>query len=183
MAIDNFPACLAFVWRPENDGQPDHTDPDDTGGETNMGVTAASWGWAVQHGYVAPGPLATATRDGLAAVLAAECWTPCGCGSLARGVDLAVFNLAMAAGAGRAAYILQAVVGTEQDGIVGPITLAAAAAMAPADLIAAFTDREESFYARCPTAWKFLRGWDRRAEDCRRLAVTMLPPKQESLSC
>ena len=52
MVASSFQPSLAFVWRPENDGQSDHTDPGDSGGETNMGVTIASWNDAVAAGLV-----------------------------------------------------------------------------------------------------------------------------------
>jgi lysozyme family protein len=172
MVASSFQPSLAFVWRPENDGQPDHTDPGDSGGETNMGVTIASWNDAVAAGLVS-GTLAAASNDDLALILRKNYWDACQCDALAAGDDLAVFNFGMAAGPGRAERILQSVVGVAVDGVIGPVTLAAVAAQPPQMLIATFTAAEETFYTHCAGAPLFLRGWDRRAEDCKALALQL----------
>ena len=57
-----------------------------------------------------------------------------------------------------------------QDGVIGPKTLAAVAGDVPTDVVAELTSDEESFYATLATANIFLRGWNRRAEDCRTFA-------------
>jgi lysozyme family protein len=172
MVASSFQPSLAFVWRPENDGQPDHTDPGDSGGETNMGVTIATWNGAVSRGLVS-GALATASSDDLALILKVDFWRVVGCDSLPAGDDLAVFNFAMAAGPGTGARVLQSMLGVGVDGDVGTETLAAAAKLAPGDLIPKFTAAEETFYAHCAGAPLFLRGWDRRAEDCKALALQL----------
>lgn len=175
MSDDSFPVCLGFVWRPENDGQPYHCDPNDPGGATSWGVTHATWEDARGRGLVS-GDLADASRAALATVLRAGYWDHCSCDQMAPGVDLAVFNMAMLSGDGEAERILQTVLGVTVDGVVGPITLAAANAMAPTDLIIALTNRDEAFFASLPTAKYFNRGWDRRAEDCRAAALAMVAP-------
>lgn len=177
MTAASWKAALAFVWRPENDGQGDHVDPGDTGGETNYGVTAATWAAAVEHGLVFGGLHEARTED-LAAVLRALFWNVVQGDALPVGVDLAVFNLAMVAGPGRAVRVLQQAIGVVVDGGMGPVTLHGAWARPAAGLIGALTDREESFFAACPTAWRFLKGWDRRAQDCRSFALVLVgwPP-------
>ena len=170
----SWPASLAFVWLPSNDGAVYHCDPNDTGGETSWGVTHTTWAAAVEHGLVADVPLAEATRDNLALVLKTNFWNVAGCDRLAVGVDMAVFNLAMVGGPGRAARVLQQIVGVAVDGQVGPQTLAAAGKFSSDSLIRKFTVSEETFYASIPPAKFFLRGWDRRAEDCKVAALALL---------
>jgi lysozyme family protein len=170
----SWPFSLIFVWRPENDGQALHTDTNDYGGATSMGVTHTTWAAAVEHGLVADVPLAEASQDDLALVLKTNFWNAAGCDRLAVGVDMAVFNLAMVGGPGRAARVLQSTVGAVVDGQVGPRTLAAAAKMSSDSLIRSFTASEETFYASIPSARFFLKGWDRRAEDCRTEALALL---------
>ena len=192
MAASSWAVALDFVWRPENDGQAYHDDPHDTGGGTNRGVIETTWAGAVRQGIVAPGALRDATLAELGRVLRVLFWNAVQGDALAAGVDLAVFNLAMAAGSGRAAQILQSVLGVTQDMHIGPMTLAAAARWEAAALVQAMTSAEEGFYARCATARYFLRGWDRRADQCRDVALglagyrgtaaapTLAPPPAEA---
>ena len=170
----SWPASLAFAWRPENDGQALHTDANDSGGATNMGITHITWAAAVEHGLVRDVDLIEATRDELSLILYTNFWKVAGCDRLAVGVDMTVFNLAMVGGPGQAAQILQQIVGAAVDGQVGPITLAAAAKWSSDSLIRKFTASEETFYASIPSACFFLKGWDRRAEDCKVAALALL---------
>ena len=170
---DNFPACLAFVWAPDRDGQPYHVDANDPGGATAWGVTHETWEDARGSGLVS-GDLADASRAGLATVLRTNYYDRCHCDQLSPGPDLAVFNMAMLSGDGEAERILQIVLGVTVDGVIGPITLAAANAMDPTVLIEALTTRDEAFFASLPGARYFQRGWDRRADDCRVAALAMV---------
>lgn len=172
MTATSWPAARDFVWRPENDGQRVHVDAGDPGGETNMGVTAATWAAAVAHGYVT-GALADATNAQLETVLRVLFWNVIKGDSLPKGDDLALFNFAMMAGTGRAAKVLQVLVGVTPDMVIGPQTLQAVWGQKPNALIAALTDRVESYFAACADAPQFLRGWDRRAADCRALALQL----------
>ena len=176
MARSSWPAAKAFVWRTENDGQGFHTDPHDSGKETDMGITDATWKRAILQGIVRDVTLDYGTDDEFARILLLDYWKPCSCDSLSIGVDLAVFNMAMVAGVGRASIILQTVVGAYTDGDIGPLTRTSAmdypgGAFA---LVKALTTEDERFYAQCPTARYFLRGWDRRAEDCQAECIRLI---------
>lgn len=166
--------AYAFVERPENDGQSDHTDAGDSGGETNRGVTHETWQDAQRRGIVpANVMLAQATDAQLESVLKAGFWDACRCDELPAGVDLAVFNPAVVCGPRRGIELLQAAAGVPVDGAFGPVTMAAVLRSNPAGLICTLTLREEDFYALCPTAPTNLHGWDRRATDCRSLALQL----------
>lgn len=173
MAANNYENCLAFVWRPENDGQPYHNDANDPGGNTNMGITQNSWNEAVSAGLVS-GELKDASLDQLELILRKNYWDTCKCESIVRGVDLVVFNMAMISGPAEAARLLQSVVGIQVDGAIGPITLEATNTRPADELIVALTSRDESFFATLPGAKYFDHGWDRRADDCRELALSMV---------
>ena len=164
MSEKNWPASLMFTWRPENDGQAYHVDPDDPGGATAWAVTHGTWAAAVEHGYVT-GDLATAAKDQLSTVLHAMFWQAVQGASLPGGVDLVVWDMGVVAGPGRAARILQAAVGVEVDGAIGPITLAAVAAADARDLIGKLTGADMGFFNSLPDAVYFGDGWDRRASD------------------
>lgn len=169
---DNFPACLGFVWRPENDGQPLHVDANDPGGATNMGVTAATWADARNSGLVS-GELADASRAALATVLRAGYWDKCRCGEMAAGVDLCVFNMAMIAGPREAAQIVQHLIGVAADGVIGPTTLATLQQWGADAAIKALTSRDETYFGSLRDSVYFEKGWDRRADDCRKAALAM----------
>lgn len=169
-----FDAAIEFALQPENDGQPYHVDAHDPGGGTAWGVTEATWATALAHGYVAGELLADATQAQCVAILRAMYWNACCCDNLPRGVDAAVFDMAMVAGPGRAVRLLQRVVGTVEDASIGPKTMLAVADAKPRDIVMKLTTADEAFFASLNTFCYFGRGWDRRAEDCQRLALSLL---------
>lgn len=172
---DPFDIAMDFVWRPENDGQGYHDSPFDPGGATTWGVTFDTWAaWCRLHKTMPTlstfrtlGPLA------LLPLYRAWFWNACRCGDLPLGVGLSVFDIAVGSAPAHAARFLQSVVGTIQDGEIGPITLAATAALPAPHVINELCVQRESFYASLPTFRVFGRGWDRRAQDCRTLALSM----------
>lgn len=175
---ENWEASLDFVWRPENDGQPYHVDAHDSGGGTNMGITEETWAEAVRHGLVKEGPLATAKRDELSLILRVNYWRACACDYLPDGVDLVVFDMAMVAGVGRAAAILQTVLQVEVDRDIGRKTEQAAFRFAPYGLINTLTTDDERYFAGLRAFTWFGRGWDNRAEACRQVAAALLSPRE-----
>ena len=170
----NWQTSLKFVWRPENDGQGFHVSPNDPGGDTNHGVIQTTWSFYQDHGYIPTDvTLAAATLDQLETVLYIGFWQAGRCDQLPPGVDLVAFNMNMASGTGRGIRILQQAVGVKTDGIIGDQTLTAVNAMAPAQLVLLLTERDEQFFAGLTTFKWFGRGWDRRAEDCKTVALAM----------
>ncbi len=168
--------ALAFVWRPENDGQDNGSAP----GEaflTRWGVIQATWDAAVDEGIVPDIALQDATKDQLASILRANYWNVCRCDSFVAagepGTALMLFNMGMQAGTGRAARLLQRIVGAAEDGQIGPLTVAAATHVTPAKLIPALVKADEAFFASCRQANRFLRGWDRRVTDGATLAMAL----------
>ncbi len=170
-----FDDAMAFNWRPENDGQGFHDDPRDPGGATSWGVTFATWtAWQALHR--APADLETFRALPATAFLPLYhtlFWTAVQGDSLPPGVSLSVFDAAVGSAPAHAARFLQAVVGTVQDGMIGPVTLAAARALVPAQVITCLCEEREAYYARLPTFRIYGRGWNRRAEDCQKLALTI----------
>lgn len=162
--MDNFPACLAFVWEPQNDGAPNNG----AGGETfitQWGVTASDWQTAVARGVVTGG-IETASRDDCAKVLRALHWDGCDCGNMPPGCDLMVFNDAMVCGVGHTTRLVQRLVDTTDTGYgIGPLTILAIKGMGAASFIDGMRRADEAFYAALAKAPLFLKGWDRREED------------------
>lgn len=156
-------------------------DPDDAGGETYVGITRKNFpawsGWAFLDAAKEKGlPL---NGDGLfeslrAAVLSfyvAYFWAPARCGELAhQGLADLYFSCAVNMGQRQAVKLLQRAVGAQDDGLIGPKTVAAANA-AGAAALPALCKHVEAFYLdqveRRPTDRKFLRGWLNRLADYR----------------
>lgn len=169
----DFDAWIAFAWRPDFDGQGDHVDAHDPGGETNHGITIGTWNDAVAHGLV-EGALHDATIEQLGLILRVRVWRPLSCDRLATGVNMVVADMGMLAGVGRAARLLQQMVGAGIDGDVGSLTCRAAAHVDPVRLVRLLTQRDETFLAGLRNFKWFGRGWDRRAEACRDAALARI---------
>ncbi len=171
MPASRWTHCLAQILRHEG-GYVDH--PSDPGGATNMGIThktLARWRniepwWALDKAEVRG-----LTRPEAAAIYKALYWNRCNAGKLPAGVDLAVFDFAVNSGSDRAIRLLQALVGVQQDGFVGPITLAAVERRDPAAIINALCDQRLTFLQRLATWATFGRGWSNRVTDIRNTAL------------
>ncbi len=139
-------------------------DPKDPGGCTNMGVTIATY-----RRYInSRGTCSDLRAIGWAeaeAVYRELYWNNVRCDDLPAGVDLVVFDHAVNAGPKRAAKMLQRLVGANQDGVVGPVTLdRVARAGNPAALIRRYTAARLRYYRSLTRLFsRFGRGWTRRA--------------------
>ena len=182
----NFGACLAFTTGPsafsplgEEGGWADN--PDDPGHATMRGLTLTTYrGWAAQVGLPEPSAddLRMINSGRLAVVLRQVIWQPAGCDALPTGVDLMVFDFSMTSAPRRSVEMLQARVGVLPDGIVGPITLDAIAAVSPLHLISNLADAQAAYYRSLPDFPEFGADWLARTERRRYAAVAMLQPAE-----
>lgn len=172
-APTQFERSLAIVLHHEG-GFVNH--PRDPGGMTNLGVTRRVWEeWTGR-------PSSEAEMRGLTPELVtplyhARFWQVINADRLPHGVDLVVFDFGVNAGPRRGARFLQRIVGTTQDGLIGPITLAAterfAAAHGARELIRIYSDDRRDYYRRLPTFEVFGRGWLRRTDEVEVAAMAM----------
>jgi lysozyme family protein len=88
-------------------------------------------------------------------------------------LDLAVFDLAVNSGPGRAAKMLQKVLGVTQDGAIGPQTLAKAVNVDSSKLIADYNAERLAFLQALPTWGTFGKGWGRRVAEVTEQATHM----------
>ena len=163
MTAANFQAAITFIWASNRDGSRNDSAPGETF-LTVKGITQQTWDYAVAQCIVA-GSLGDATDDQLRAVYRALFWAPMHCSSLPSGVDLLMFANGCLMGTGHEARQLQHVVGTTQDGMIGPLTIAATmklGAKATIDgLIAA-----DLAYLMTTRMWSvFQHGWTTRLND------------------
>jgi lysozyme family protein len=165
--VDAFDLAMTFVWQPQNDGQAIHNTAGDPGGATSWGVTWKSWqAWCAQnHEPCDYAAFKAAPKETFLPLYRANYWNAARCDRFGPG-GIAVFDMAVLSGPGRAVRLVQRVCAVTEDGVCGPRTLAAAAAIPAKNFIDAYTDERIAFLRSLPNAGRFP-GWVTRAERCR----------------
>ena len=146
--------------------------PKDPGGMTNLGCTKTTWEEHCGH------PVDEKTMRGLTPqdvgpLYRQKYWNKVCADDLPAGVDYVVFDAAINSGPGRAVKWLQACVGVEVDGSLGPKSLAAIRAFDPKHLISDYSKRRLSFLMDLPTWDTFGKGWARRVNEVESVGLTM----------
>lgn len=162
----NFPISLDFVLKHEG-GWSEH--PADPGGATMKGVTLATFSKFLGR-PASKEELKAITDAQLKAIYGNLYWNRIIGDGLPAGVDMAVFDMAVNAGPGRSAKILQEVVGAVADGVIGAKTIAAINTKTASELIQGFSNARRAFYESLPTFGTFGKGWLRRVDDCEKEA-------------
>ena len=155
---DNFQAALAAVLHHEGGFSNHSADP---GGMTNLGCTKAVWEEHCGHS-VDEKAMRALTPDDVAPLYKRKYWDKVCGDDLPSGVDFVVFDAAINSGPSRAAKWLQACVGVDPDGGIGPKTLAAVNAVDPKELVKDYSKRRLSFLTGLATWETFGRGWSKR---------------------
>lgn len=172
-----FGRCLRIVLEREGGFSDDPADP---GGATMFGITAATLSRWRGH-PVGAEEVAALTEEEAREIYRAQYWNLLRCDDLPPGVDLMVFDCGVNAGPGVAARLLQRVVGVREDGAIGPVTIAAARAMDPAECVGRLARLREEHYRGLPGFARFGRGWLRRVEIVRRAALEMAEVAQPAV--
>ena len=165
----NFDKALAAVLVHEG-GFVNH--PDDPGGMTNLGCTKAVWEEHCGH-PVDEKAMRALTPSDVAPLYKRKYWDKIKGDDLPAGLDYAVFDAAINSGPGRAVKWLQACVGVEADGALGPKSMAAIAAVPPKQLIEDYAKRRLSFLMDLPHWGTFGKGWSRRVAEVQATATSM----------
>ena len=147
--------------------------PDDPGGRTNLGVTQATWeNWIGRKSDEAE--MRSLTPAKVKPLYKKKYWDAVLGDELPTGIDYLTFDFAVNAGVGRSIKTLQAAIGVETDGWLGPITMAAVQATDPTELIEQFSQTKEDFYRSLTTFATFGKGWLNRVADVKVKASAML---------
>lgn len=172
---ETFDSCLTLVLGAEG-GFVD--DPRDRGGATKYGITQetlAAWrrsrdpGATVNADHVRELKIEEAKE-----IYRSRYWNVLRCDDLPKGVDLLVFDLGVNAGPARSAKILQDVLGVEQDGSIGPVTLNGLNTCAPDKIIREFSVKRLEFYRSLEEDFKvFGVGWTNRTKSMLDAALAM----------
>ncbi len=138
-------------------------DPNDPGGETNHGVTAATLARAIADGLipedVTPQSL---TPDQAKTIYLAYYWRAARCHELPWPLSLYVFDAAVNQGAGTAIKLLQKAAGVAQDGIFGKQTARAIASQDTLELASLFMADRGLRYTGTRNFDRYGRGWFKR---------------------
>lgn len=173
----NFKSALKHVLVHEG-GWADH--PKDPGGATMKGVTLVTYRRHFGQDK-SKDDLRNIPEDELEQIYRSGYWSKCCCDKLPSGVDYAVFDAAVNSGPGRGAKWLQAAVGAKQDGGIGPKTLSRVGEHDPILVTDDMCDRRLAFLHSLPNWLTFGKGWGRRVEGVRTMAMTMAAGKGSAI--
>jgi lysozyme family protein len=147
--------------------------PSDPGGRTNLGVTQRVWEeWVGRDSNEKE--MRSLTPEMVKPLYKRKFWDACRCDDLPNGIDYLVFDMAVNAGVGRSAKLLQHCVGVTADGAIGPITITAVKRKDTEELIEKFSEARELFYRGLKTFDVFGRGWLNRVSHSNANALLMV---------
>lgn len=163
---ENFAKALAQVLKYEG-YYSDH--PKDPGGATMRGVTQAVYD-AWRKTAKQPTQSVRYISDlEIAAIYREQYWNKISGDDLPDGIDFAVFDFAVNSGVSRAARTLQGVVGTKQDGQIGPATLQATKTY----VAMAVTNKRLAFMQSLSIWSTFGKGWSARIADVKAQIIAL----------
>jgi lysozyme family protein len=169
MTAANFDAALARVLAHEG-GYSNH--PADPGGPTNFGITLETYRRYVKADAGAADIRAMSMQQA-AAIYRARYWDALRCDELSAGLDYCLFDYGVNSGVGRAAKVLQRLVGLPDDARMSDATIAAVRACEAQVLIRAICAERLAFLKSLKTWPVFGKGWSRRVAEVESAALAM----------
>jgi len=142
--------------------------PIDRGGFTHRGITQHTYdAWRTRHGLPRRG-VVFIEDDELDLIAYEEYWLPCQCDEYSEPLAAVVFDMAFNSGPGDAIRALQVAMHVHADGVLGPVTLAAARtadSRAPLRVLKARIGHLQEVIADDPVQVGNLEGWGGRLLD------------------
>ena len=173
MATENYQSCLEMILHHEG-GYVNH--PKDPGGITNLGVTKRVYEEWVGYS-VSEHTMQNLTEEDVAQIYRKNYWDRIKADELPAGLDLCVFDFGVNAGTGRAAKLLQRMIGSTPDGGIGPMTLKALDRYIDDNgvdhAIGEYQHRRQTYYEGLKHFGTFGRGWTRRVTETTEAAMKM----------
>lgn len=170
---DTLAQSIALVFGAEG-GYVNH--PQDPGGATKYGITAATLGaWRKLGRKASPAEVQALDLAEASAILARQYAEPIRYAELPSPIDYCVFDESVNAGPVRAIRTLQASLGVKADGHIGAVTLEAVQAVGDhAALIRKLCARRLGFLRALPPWFSFGRGWSNRVNHVQATALAMI---------
>ncbi len=127
--------------------------PDDPGGETNYGISKKSY---------PDMDIPNITYKEACDIYIRDYWDRINADKIPYPLSIYLFDMAVNAGCGRAVKILQKLIGTKQDGIIGPKTTKAVNSYHYVNLAEEYMWKRIEYYTTLKNAQHFLKGWMNR---------------------
>jgi lysozyme family protein len=147
--------------------------PDDPGGPTNFGITIFDCRKYLKRDATAD-DVRVMTLSQAQAIYRAKYWDALRCDDLPAGLDYAVFDYGVNSGIARSARVLQRVLGVADDGVIGPLTIAAAMRCDVRSTVVKICDERLAFLRSLRTWRVFGKGWGRRVAEVKAAALVMI---------
>jgi len=138
--------------------------PKDPGGMTNLGVTKAVWD-AHTGKDASEADMRALTPEAVQPVYKARYWDAIQGDALPYGLDYCMFDCAVNSSPGRAIKLLQYVLYTKVDGVLGKHTLAALQRADLTGMIEDYSQKRLDFLKSLPTWTTFAKGWGQRVSE------------------
>ena len=164
----NYQECLDLVLKSEGGWV---NNPNDPGGETNLGVTKRVWEEYVGHPVES---LKKLTKEDVAPLYEQKYWRPCYGEVLPRGLDFLCFSFGVNAGCGRSVKLLQQSLGLVSDGVIGPRVMQKLRESNIADVIKGFSESRREYYRALKQFPVFGKGWISRTDKEEQEALQMV---------
>lgn len=162
-----YPACYQFVKDYEGGYV---NDPNDPGGCTNMGITINTLKTWRGDPSLTCEDVKSLGEPEVGLIYASSYWAPVWGNQLPVGLNLQVFDFGVNAGPYRSISKLQALVGTDVDGIMGPNTLEATDNYCDdhgvSEVIDAYSQIRQDYYESLSNFSIYGNGWTARNEAC-----------------
>lgn len=173
MSGGRFDRCMAIVFGEEGGYS---NNPNDRGGPTNLGLTEGTIAGAIKAGVLAPGvTVRSIARDQAERVYFELYWKASRAPELPAPLDLCLFDAYVNHRPKVAVRLLQAALKIDQDGMVGPLTIAAAKAQELRGVVARYAYWRRNLYHRIvdenESQAVFLKGWLNRVDSIEKSAL------------
>lgn len=165
---ETFERALAFTLRFEGGYV---NDPDDRGGETNMGITQSTYDqWNIYQDKLLRS-VKDITKKEVEMIYKTRYWSAGRCNHIASiDPNLAVvhFDSCVNHGTGQAAKFLQRAIGVKADGVIGKVTMSRLE-RTHSDVVKNYIEQRKAFFRyitmKRAANQKFINGWLRRADE------------------
>lgn len=160
--MSHFPTYINRILSHEGGYTNDRRDPGNwTGGKVGVGQLKGTKFGIAANTYPKL-DIKNLTREKAIEIYKRDFWDAVEADRLPQGMGFQMLDAAVNHGIGNAKRMLQTAARVAADGIIGPVTRAAVAAMDPADLALLFMAARIEFYAGLSKFDTFGRGWMRR---------------------
>lgn len=165
----NFEQCLALLLKHEGGFV---NNPKDASGATNFGVTIRTLSlWRGEDQTI--DAVKNLTIEDVTPIYRKWYWDRAKCNDLPSGVDYCVFDCAVNSGTSQSVKFIQIALDVKADGLIGPLTIAAAEQRDPAELIEQFCEERLHFMQSLKTWPVFGKGWQGRVDEVKEMALRM----------